>query len=41
MQMVGTPISRSVTSSIDFRPTRSPKWPNTMPPSSLAKKPTE
>src|SRR6202012_257829 len=36
---VGTPIMTSVSSNIDFRPTLSPKCPNTMAPIGRAKKP--
>ena len=37
---VPIPISSSETTSIFLRPTRSPKWPNTMPPSGRAAKPS-
>ncbi|MCY1216923.1 hypothetical protein D9M72_288130 [compost metagenome] len=38
--MVATPIIMSVVISAFLRPMRSPQWPNTMPPSGRAKKPT-
>jgi hypothetical protein len=34
------PVSSSVVTSTRLRPTRSPKWPNTIPPSGRARKPT-
>ena len=40
MIMLGTPISSNVIISIDLRPMRSPKWPNTMPPIGRPMKPT-
>ncbi|MNN60725.1 hypothetical protein D3C81_1759230 [compost metagenome] len=40
MQVVATPISTIVTSSIFLRPRRSPRWPNTMPANGRAIKPT-
>ena len=40
IQKVDSPMMASVVTSIDLRPKRSPKWPNTSPPSGRAKKPT-
>jgi len=40
MRNVAVPISMSVVTNIDFRPSRSPKCPNTTPPTGRAKKPT-
>jgi hypothetical protein len=37
---VAVPMISRASTSIDLRPTRSPKWPNTMPPSGRAAKPT-
>ena len=37
---VATPIISSETTSIFLRPTRSPKWPKTTPPSGRATKPS-
>ena len=37
---VATPMISSEITSIDLRPTRSPKWPKMMPPSGRATKPT-
>jgi hypothetical protein len=37
---VAPPITRSVITNIDLRPTRSPKCPKTTPPTGRAKKPT-
>src|SRR3954447_11943210 len=40
MQNVATPMITSVSTSIDLRPSRSPKCPNTTPPSGRATNPT-
>jgi hypothetical protein len=40
MMKVVIPIVSSVMMSIDLRPRRSPKWPNSAPPSGRARKPT-
>src|SRR6476646_8438230 len=41
MSTVATPMIINVRMSMLLRPTRSPKWPNKMPPSGRATKPTE
>ncbi len=38
MSSVEAPISISEATSVDFRPIRSPKWPNTTAPTGRAKK---
>ncbi|VBM27181.1 Uncharacterised protein [Burkholderia pseudomallei] len=40
MHTVAAPIIASVVISAFLRPIRSPRWPNTTPPSGRAKKPT-
>ena len=40
MQNVATPMPTSEMTSIFLRPIRSPKWPNTIPPTGRAKNPT-
>src|SRR5581483_8322049 len=40
MAAVAVPISTSVAISARLRPNRSPRWPNTKPPSGRARKPT-
>jgi hypothetical protein len=40
IRKVDTPIIISDATSVDFRPIRSPKWPNTAAPTGRAKKAT-